>query len=166
MRLRVFPIWLALVVVSFAQEQKATLYNGHGYGQFGVSAQPGGFANLISLSGGAEGFVYKGIPVGVELAAVGTNVGFGDSPAGLLSINSGYHFTNRRREKSVVPYLTGGYTLGFGDGGVASFVNAGGGVTWWFSQRVGLRTEVRVYQLAHSCGDCRVTMCSFGVAIR
>jgi hypothetical protein len=164
MRLRISLLLFTLAVVSLAQEKETASYNGHGFGQFGVSATPGGFADLLAMSGGAEGFVYKGIPVSLEVAGVGSRLGYGE-PVGLLSIDSGYHFTNRRREKSVVPYVTGGYTLGFGGGGVASFVNIGGGLTWWFHRRFGLRTEARVYQ-APSCGDSHLAMLSFGVSFR
>jgi hypothetical protein len=50
------------------------------------------------------------------------------------------------RPRAVVPFITGGYTTGSPRDGVnLSGGNIGGGLTWLFRDRLGLRVEARDY---------------------
>jgi len=64
----------------------------------------------------------------------------GSDGFGLLSANLSYHFNQSRR---LVPFVTGGATLGFRSGATAGGGNFGGGVHYWFSERAALRLEFR-----------------------
>ena len=61
---------------------------------------------------------------------------------GLLSVNGAYHLVNREERGRFVPFVTAGYTLGF-RARTRNYFNWGGGATYWFSRRVGMRVEVR-----------------------
>jgi len=68
---------------------------------------------------------------------------------GMLSVNGSYHF-NRNRKLS--PFISGGYSMAFRSGAINLF-NFGGGINYWFRDRIGLRLEFRdhVYsQYSHS----------------
>jgi hypothetical protein len=61
---------------------------------------------------------------------------------GVFSLNGGYHFRGASRSGKTVPFLTVGYA-GFFRRGYANGLNYGGGVNYWFKERVGLRLEFR-----------------------
>ena len=113
--------------------------NSHGYllaGPGGSSPSGGGTLQVV---GGGDGVFNNGASVGAE---VGYLLPFRDASSGLglFSVNGGYHFV--KSKSKAVPFLTGGYT-GFFRGGYANGVNFGGGVNYWFKERMGLRVEFR-----------------------
>ena len=65
------------------------------------------------------------------------------SGVGVLSLNGLYSFRSDRRSK-VVPFVTGGYSLLFRSGHLNA-ANFGGGFSYWFSEKAGLRFEFRDY---------------------
>jgi hypothetical protein len=82
--------------------------------------------------------VYKGLGVGGELGYVTPWHAFSNG-LGVLSADGSYHFN---RSEKVVPFVSSGYTLLFRSGSING-VNFGGGVNYWFRERVGLRLEFR-----------------------
>jgi hypothetical protein len=112
----------------------------HGYVLFGT----GGVTSHVNTSGamflgaGGEGVSRIGLGGGAEVGYLARWGSFGGG-IGIGSANATFHF-NRRR--TVVPFVTGGYTLFFRSGHEKGF-NFGGGVNWWGSQRIGLKVEVR-----------------------
>jgi hypothetical protein len=58
---------------------------------------------------------------------------------GIGSVNGSYQFG---RAGKVVPFVTGGYSLLFRSATENAF-NFGGGVNWWFADRLGLKLELR-----------------------
>jgi hypothetical protein len=123
----------------------AQSYSGHGYAYFGLDQSgdsiPG---DILSLGAGGEGFLWKGLGAGAELGYLFPRQRF-QRGLGLFAANGSYHFTNRTRSAKVVPFVTAGWGLFFRSG-VLHTVNYGGGVTWWFRDRVGLRVEVRDFR--------------------
>ena len=138
MRKLIFVILLA-VSLPFAAAAQNKESRGHGY----VFAALGGLnqeAATIHVGGGGDRLVYKGLGVGGEVGYLRfIEEGQG---LGVLSPNVSYHFTNATRSGKFAPFVTSGYSLLFA-GGVASAVNFGGGMNWWFKDRVGLRLEFR-----------------------
>lgn len=132
---------LAVLTPCLAQQN----YNGHGFGYFGVDLKPDRSVRLLTAGAGGEAFLWKGLAAGADVGYVFSPEQGGDSGFGLLSVNPAYHFTNRTRDQKLVPFVTAGYSLGFRSG-TANFYNYGGGATWWMSERVGLRLEVRDYR--------------------
>jgi hypothetical protein len=100
----------------------------------------------MSLGGGGEAFVYKGLAVGGDISYLfsGSRIANG---MGLASANASYHFVGLDPNGRWIPFVTGGYSVAFRDG-AASLANYGGGVTYWFKPHWGARVEVRNYQSA------------------
>jgi hypothetical protein len=148
---------LATVIAGPAGAQTERDYSGQGYAFFapGVTSPDG--SGFVHYGAGAEGFVYKGVSAGAEVGYAHPWRGFREG-LGVFSADGGYFFRNARSASAkFVPFVNGGYTLLFRSGSESGF-NVGGGVISWFSERVGLRLEVRDHafsdggRLAHLVG--------------
>jgi hypothetical protein len=115
--------------------------NGYVYFAPGGVSCCGHTAMTIQLGVGGEAILGKGIGVGAEIGAVGVRRDFGDSVVGIFSPNGYYHFAHGKGVKAD-PFVTGGYTLLFRTGH-ANLFNFGGGLNYWFRQRLGVRFEIR-----------------------
>lgn len=123
--------------------QSGTNHRGYGYVFIapGGIVSPDGSAATLHFGGGGEGLIKGGFGVGGEIGGL-TYVRSFSSAIGVFSAGANYHFLNASKSGKVVPFVNGGYTLFFRDG-VANGVHFGGGVNYWFKERVGLRFEVR-----------------------
>jgi hypothetical protein len=124
------------VVAQTGEESRA-----HGYVFFAPGVTSPGGTGIAHLGGGGEALVYRGLGAGAELSYIAPWRAFGDG-IGAFSPNASYHFRPHPGESKVTPFVTGGYTLLFRSG-TANALNVGGGVTYWFRERMGLRFEVR-----------------------
>jgi hypothetical protein len=115
-------------------------HRGQGYAFFGPGAivEDGYSVAVAHFGGGGEGFLYKGLGLGAEAGYLTPWRDFGNG-IGLVSFNGSYHFN---RDRKLSPFVSGGYTLGFRSD-TANLFNFGGGVNYWFRDRVGLRLEFR-----------------------
>ena len=123
----------------------ALAQSSNGYTIFGAGAvtASGERSGALYFGGGGEGILHKIVGVGGEIgAATSTRFQFA---LGLASANGYVHFTSNRRPR-FDPFVTGGYTLLFG-GGHLNLFNVGGGVNYWFQDRLGLRLEFRDHVL-------------------
>ncbi len=150
---------LSLVGTALAQNR----YDGHGYVSFGVNGANRKFGQILSVGGGGEGFVWRGLAVGADLSYVYPRQCFGEG-IGLLSVGPSYHLLSRAEPRRFVPFVTGGYSLGFRSG-TANMFHYGGGATWWFHNRLGLRAELRDHRDAKWPGDHFYAM-RFSLAFR
>jgi hypothetical protein len=105
----------------------------------GGSTVAGRTNGTLHVGGGVEKVFSRGIGVGGEIGALGPWNNF-RSAIGMASVNGSYHFIPRAQKFD--PFVTGGYTLGFRSG-TLNFGNFGGGLNYWFGERLGLRTEFR-----------------------
>ncbi len=132
-------ILLLLVSTAAAAQVPKRKSAGQGYVFVGTGA-----ANteegLLHFGGGGELNLYKGFGMGVELGYLSPMQSLGDG-IGVFSLNAQYTF-NQDSANRVKPFLTGGYSLAFRSG-TMSALNFGGGVHYWFSDRIGLRLEFR-----------------------
>lgn len=133
---------------------RAEDYNGHGYAYFGGLG--GDITATMTAGAGGERFLYKGLAAGAEIGA--------GPYFGLLSVNPAYHFTNRDRARGIVPFVTGGYSLVFPYGGISLF-NYGGGATWWFKDKLGIRFEIRDHR-DNRFGEIQFVAFRVGIAFR
>jgi len=128
--------------------QPVKRYNGNVYGYFTAGACNHGYG-IFGGGGGAEGFVWKGISVGVDANYQQFTDGWG---FGSLTPNFGYHFINRDKAVRWDPFVTIGAGPVFGSGGTSGTANLGGGATYWFKPRVGIRFEYRAQVVAYEEG--------------
>lgn len=63
-------------------------------------------------------------------------------PAGVTSVG-GILQARPTRLRRALPFLSGGYSLLWSEGEYANSWFVGGGVTWWTSERLGVRLELR-----------------------
>jgi hypothetical protein len=121
----------------------------YGYAFTGLMVTSNGREPGLHAGIGGEGIIHKGFGVGGEIGYVrpvesGPDVGYG-----LLSINSSYHFMNVSRSRRLVPFATGGFSLFFSRVSALGG-NFGGGITYWFKDRIGVRLEARDHIAAYS----------------
>jgi len=116
---------------------------GWGYfvGGVGATAGNGSSTATFQVAGGGEGLVYKGLGFGAEVGYLAPFRGAGEG-FGILSVNPAYHFRSASSSGKVVPFVTGGFSLGFRNGTVGGG-NFGGGVQYWMKDHVALRVEFR-----------------------
>lgn len=124
-----------LPVLAAAQDRP---YSGLGYVFFAPGGASPGNNMLMHFGVGGEGFAYKGLAAGAEIGMLGPKECLSEG-IGLFSPNASYHFN---RNAKLVPFVTGGYSLGFRQG-IGNMVNFGGGVNYWFKPRLGLHLAFR-----------------------
>lgn len=130
-----------LFLAAFAGNLQAQRSNGYIFFAPGGATCCGYTGMTLHAGVGGEGILGKGIGLGAELGALGVRENFSDSVIGVFSPNGYYHFVHRK-ETTLDPFVTGGYTLVFRNGH-ANLFNFGGGVNYWFTSRLGLRMEFR-----------------------
>jgi hypothetical protein len=139
----VILVVMMVVLISAAANAQTGDRRGWGYGFGGVgAAADGGATPLLNFGGGGEALLGKGFAMGGEIGYMAP-MEDGSRGLGLLSANTSYHFGGRNKSKELVPFVTGGYALGFREGVAANGGNFGGGFQYWASDRVGLRVEFR-----------------------
>ena len=104
----------------------------------------GGYGGYSTGFGG-EVFNHKGVGVGVEFGYAATWSYSGQGTAlGVGSLDATYHFVGNKSSKMIDPFLTGGYSLYYGERTTTqSGFNLGGGVNFWLSKHVAPRLEIR-----------------------
>jgi len=123
-------------------------------GQWYVFFAPG-FGNIgpdretqadIHIGAGGEGFIYKGLGLGVEIGPMGplstSGLGWSDFVVGLGSANLSYHLLPATSERKLEQFVTAGYSLFF-RAGISQGYNAGFGFNRWLKRNVAMRFEVR-----------------------
>jgi len=119
--------------------------SGQGYVFFapGVGDIGPGNETTLQLGVGGEGFIYRGLGLGVEIGPVGLWPGrYEYSPTGLGSANLSYHFL---RDRNVEPFVTAGYSMFFRHG-ISQGSNFGEGVNVWLNENMAMRFEVRHHE--------------------
>ena len=132
---------LLVVLAPLAASAQSKERHGQGYVFVAPTTTSDGGA-FLHIGAGGEGLVYKGLGVGGEAGYVGAAQGLSDGGV-IVSPNVSYNFLNASKSGKFVPFVTGGYSVVIGDGGVGSAINFGGGMNWWFNNHLGLRLEVR-----------------------
>ena len=134
-----------------AQEEAAPPSRGQGYVFFAPGKGYPGSVRTLHFGGGGEGVLYKGLAIGGDIGYLFVPEGGFGTGVGLLSASGSYHFRNIQSFKKLVPFVTAGYSLAFRSG-TANLFHFGGGVTNWFTERVGFRMEFRDTVLPNFCG--------------
>lgn len=159
---RPWSLCFFIAVCSLATGQAWAQLKSQGY----AFLAPGGTSPetraTLHFGAGGEVLVHKGLGAGAELGYLAPTESLGDG-SGLFSVNASYHFLGSSGQK-LVPFITGGYSLGFRSE-TAHFANFGLGLSYWFRDRMGLRVEFRDHVRS---GDGSVHFWGFrlGVAFR
>jgi len=128
-----------MFVSALAFAQATSEKRGWGYGFAGLGADVNGDTRAtLHVGVGGEGLVSGGLGVGGEIGYL-SRLRDNASGFGLASANISYHFNRDRR---LMPFITGGASLGFNNG-ASGGGNFGGGVQYWFADRAALRLEFR-----------------------
>lgn len=135
-----------VLVPAMAAAQSADDRRAWGYGFVAPGSTSRDNSATIHFGGGGEGLIHKGLGVGVEIGYLGPARSLGEG-FGIFSANGSYHFVKPGSDQKLVPFVTGGYSLGFRTG-FANGGNFGGGVQYWASDRFGLRLEFRDHVLS------------------
>ena len=132
---------LALVALFTSSLSAQVPYpKGSGYVFIAPGAISGGETTAtLHFGGGGDVLLYEGLAAGAEVGYLAPIRAPGDG-FGILSANLSYYFA--RRQRRLVPFVTGGYSLAFRSG-TANGGNFGGGVEYWFRDHVGVRFEFR-----------------------
>jgi hypothetical protein len=102
-----------------------------------------GESNAVLQMGGGSGVLIGGeVGVTADVTHLAPFGSFSEG-IGLLDLNGTYHFGVVGKARRTQPFVTVGYTLGFGGGGTANLWNVGAGVDYWFTENAGFRSEIR-----------------------
>lgn len=127
------------------QPEKPFRYDGLGYVSFGAGRCQHGVTN-VSVAGGGEGFLVRGLTLGADVGYY-RFVERNPFSWGALELTLGYHFADRKKRKKLDPFVSLS-ALGIAVGGCGCSAAAGslaGGLNYWFKERIGARSEVRVH---------------------
>ena len=140
MRKIIVAVALLMAVQGVALAQTSADRRAWGYVFGGAGGASGsGSTALFQVGGGGEGLFYKGLGMGAEVSYVAPFREGGDG-LGIFSTDIVYHFN---RSSKLVPFVNGGYSLGFRNRARSHGGNFGGGVQYWMKDHVGLRLEFR-----------------------
>jgi hypothetical protein len=128
---------LILVLGAAAAAQSSSGYVFVGPGGLTSSGYTSG---TLHIGGGVDAILGRGLGLNIELGVLGPSDRF-EGAVGLFSPGATYYFRHRK-ELKLEPFVAGGYSLMFRQGH-ANLGYFGGGMNYWFSNRVGVRTEVR-----------------------
>ena len=160
--IRIFPVVLLLCGASHlaaqtpADEVPAT-YAYWTAGAGGMTAA-GTTSLRVSLNGGGELGIWRGIGAGAEVGFIAPINHFADRLIGHVSANGYYHPLRRK----VDPFGTLGYTLLFRSG-TRNALNYGGGLNYWFSRSIAMRGEFR--DQTYDAGAARVHFWGFRLGV-
>jgi hypothetical protein len=132
------PLW-ARAQAPAAAPGNPDRHHGQGY----LFLAPGAYTGYsetratMHVGAGGEALLYKGFGAGAEIGGIWALQG--SDLLAVFSADGSYHFSRGRK---ISPFLTGGYSLIWGDGS-ANMVNFGGGINWWLGERKGVRLEFR-----------------------
>ena len=144
MRRTILAVALVSIPLSLgaADPQADFRYNGNGYVFFSAGSCQHRYFN-VGVGGGGEAFLWRGLALGVDAGyyrfPADRNVGYG-----VLTLNPGYHFVNRKKPMKFDPYVSGTVLgIAFAPGAIAPAGGLGFGVNYWFKERMGLQTGVQ-----------------------
>ena len=143
------PFQSLVLLAALALPLAAQSYNGSAYGFFTAGACQHGYA-LYGGGGGVEGFLWKGLTAGVDVS----QQRFADDRRTLgmtlFSVPVGYHFVDRNKPLKWDPFVSAGVIgVAAWQGSFGYHSNIGGGVTYWFKDRLGVRTEFRAHVIGY-----------------
>lgn len=119
--------------------------------------------NFVHVGGGGEARLTNKFGLGGELGVLKPVTNQYAVTTGLASVTPAYHFISRDSNRKIDPFVDGGFSLLFGNGGAVA-VHYGGGLNYWVHRRIGLRLEFR-HQLWSPEGGESIHLVGFRIGI-
>jgi hypothetical protein len=157
-------LWLPLLVS--AQQSGSYVYAVTGP----VVVPPSAFTfwngTFIHVGGGGEARLTNRFGLGGELGVLKPVTNQYAITTGLASVTPAYHFIARGSNRTIDPFVNGGFSALFGSGAGAA-IHYGGGLNYWVRRRLGLRFEFRHHLWSPEAGEA-IHLIGFriGVAFR
>jgi hypothetical protein len=137
-------VFLMLLVPLLASAQQSGSYV---YAVTGpVVVPPSAFTRwdgtFIHVGGGGEARLANRFGLGGELGVLKPVTNQYAITSGLASVTPAYHFIARGSNRTIDPFVNGGFSVLFGSGAGAA-IHYGVGLNYWVGRRLGLRFEFR-----------------------
>jgi hypothetical protein len=121
---------------------------------------------FIHVGGGGEARLANRFGLGGELGVLKPVTNQYAITSGLVSVTPAYHFIARGSNRTIDPFVNGGFSVLFGSGAGAA-IHYGVGLNYWVGRRLGLRFEFRHHLWSPEAGEA-IHLIGFriGVAFR
>jgi len=121
---------------------------------------------FIHAGGGGEARLANRFGLGGELGVLKPVTNQYAITSGLASVTPAYHFIARGSNRTIDPFVNGGFSVLFGSGAGAA-IHYGVGLNYWVGRRLGLRFEFRHHLWSPEAGEA-IHLIGFriGVAFR
>jgi len=121
---------------------------------------------FIHVGGGGEARLANRFGLGGELGVLKPVTNQYAITSGLASVTPAYHFIARGSNRTIDPFVNGGFSVLFGSGAGAA-IHYGVGLNYWVGRRLGLRFEFRHHLWSPEAGEA-IHLIGFriGVAFR
>jgi hypothetical protein len=147
-------VFLMLLVPLLASAQQSGSYV---YAVTGpVVVPPSAFTRwdgtFIHVGGGGEARLANRFGLGGELGVLKPVTNQYAITSGLASVTPAYHFIARGSNRTIDPFVNGGFSVLFGSGAGAA-IHYGVGLNYWVGRRLGLRFEFRHHLWSPEAGE-------------
>lgn len=150
------------LALPLAAQEKSHAWQGYGYYGFGARGEAPYQDSMYNTYGaGAEGFLYRGLALGIDGGYLSQVPGYSAKGFVLVAPDVSYHIGRGRKFVPFAAFGVGGIASDYGFGLMA---HLGGGFSYWFKDRVGVRVEYRQVQTSSDIGA--LPMIRFGVTFR
>jgi len=156
-RVAIGLVFLTLLVQEVsAEDRRGWFYLFAGAGRGSGDGSP----SVVQGGAGGEFLLKSGFGLGGEFNHTTSARRTGGFSA--AAVNASYHFGGREAGRKLVPFVTGGgfFMLGGRDAGA----DIGGGIQYWWTDRMALRVEFRTHILSSDVPY--IHMVRFGIALR
>jgi hypothetical protein len=156
-------VLLASCIVASAQQSGSYVYAVTGPVVVPRSAFTRWDGTFIHAGGGGEARLTNRFGLGGELGVLKPVTNQYAITTGLASVTPAYHFIARGSNRTIDPFVNGGFSVLFGSGAGAA-IHYGGGLNCWVRPRLGLRFEFRHHLWSPEAGEA-VHLIGFRVGV-
>jgi hypothetical protein len=156
-------VLLASCIVASAQQSGSYVYAVTGPVVVPRSAFTRWDGTFIHAGGGGEARLTNRFGLGGELGVLKPVTNQYAITTGLASVTPAYHFIARGSNRTIDPFVNGGFSVLFGSGAGAA-IHYGGGLNYWVRPRLGLRFEFRHHLWSPEAGEA-VHLIGFRVGV-
>jgi hypothetical protein len=156
-------VLLASCIVASAQQSGSYVYAVTGPVVVPRSAFTRWDGTFIHAGGGGEARLTNRFGLGGELGVLKPVTNQYAITTGLASVTPAYHFFARSSNRTIDPFVNGGFSVLFKSGAEVA-MHYGGGLNYWVHRRIGLRLEFRHHLWSPEAGEA-IHLIGFRVGI-